>query len=644
MHKLVVSSRIVAALSILCADLRAQAEPASRIHWYLEQQLDQAQPNDRLPVYFVMADRLGYEHWFPRVNRLHVDERRMLVVAELKAYAEYTQADLIQKLRERETDGSVSGIRSVWLGNFIKCDASPYAVRQLARMPGLEEVRYDASWPLNLVEDSAPAVQGGMSSNGPMNTKADQVWAMGFTGQGVLAMNVDTVAAINHGDLVNRKWFNEGEIANNGIDDDNNGYIDDINGYNFFDNTANVSGPGSTSHGTHTAGAMVADGACSGVITGQAPDAKVMFGAVGACCPQNGPVNRAGEVAQWEAIQYGIDNGAHVQTSSHSYKNGFIPPPNYKMHRTVADNSLAAGLIRCNSTSNNGNEANNPTHLARIPFNVSTPGNIPSPYLDHNQTLVGGKSGVIGVGAHNVNNNQLERYSPRGPFAWHIDDMLAVNPSYPLANWSSAHNDYPWFNATMQGLLKPDLTGPTNTLSVTGTACGLGPISGTSNATPRVAGTMILWKSANMSLKPEDMAMIAHQSAVESGSVPGKENSWGAGRVDALAGLFLALCTHRANGEPAYSITHQAGTPLTLEVDTVPNCQTMIVQLSGPFDGGTFYAGTSGPTGDASVSVAVPANAAGSVMRTQCLTVCSTGPDALDRVLRSNVIEIHFVP
>jgi len=70
----------------------------------------------------------------------------------------------------------------------------------------------------------------------------------------------------------------------------------------------------------------------------------------------------------------------------------------------------------------------------------------------------------------------------------------------------------------------------------------------------------------------------------------------------------------------------------------------MIVQLSGPFDGGTFYAGTSGPSGDASVSVPVPAGAAGSVMRTQCITVCTAGPDSLDRVLRSNVIEIQFVP
>ena len=45
--------------------------------------------------------------------------------------------------------------------------------------------------------------------------------------------------------------------------------------------------------------------------------------------------------------------------------------------------------------------------------------------------------------------------------------------------------------------------------------------------------------------------------------------------VDALEGLFLALCTHRANGEPAWSITHRAGTDLMLEIDTAPNCEPL---------------------------------------------------------------------
>lgn len=635
-------------LSLVAADVCSQpaASTRDRIHWYLAHELDRARPTDQLPVYFVMADQLGHDHWFPRLHRLSIDRRRAIVMAELEDHATRTQRPLMDQLRAAEDAGLVSGIRSIWLGNFVKCRATPLIVRSLARLPGVREVRYVAAWPLDQIQDGSPPTEGGGTpGTGPINTHAVKVWALGFMGQGVIAMNADTVAAINHGDLVNRKWTNPGEIPGNGIDDDQNGYVDDINGYNFFDDNNNISS-GSLSHGTMTAGCMVADGACSGIVTGEAPAARVMYGAIGGCCPQTGPVNPGGEVAQWEAIQYAIQNGAHIQTSSHSYKNGFVPPPDYEMHRIVGDNSLAAGLIRCNSTSNNGAEANNPTHPARIPFNISAPGNIPPPYLDPAQQLVGQKSGVIGVGAHDRISNQLVSYSPRGPFAWHLEDVLAVNPSYPVAHWNAAMNDYPWWSGRRQGLLKPDVTGPTETLSLVGTACGTGNSNGTSNATPRVAGAMILWKCANMSLGPEDMAMIVHQSAVDIGNVPGKENNYGAGRVDALAGLFMALCVHRANGEPAWSITHRAGTPLTLEVDTLPGCVTVIAALAGrngPPLPNVFFAGPTGPTGDVSVTVPTAASAAGTVMYTRAITACDRH-GVVDRTLKSNVIEIRLVP
>jgi len=45
---------------------------------------------------------------------------------------------------------------------------------------------------------------------------------------------IDSGIDIEHEDLKNVLWYNTGEIAGNGIDDDKNGYIDDINGWNFL--------------------------------------------------------------------------------------------------------------------------------------------------------------------------------------------------------------------------------------------------------------------------------------------------------------------------------------------------------------------------------------------------------------------------
>ena len=44
---------------------------------------------------------------------------------------------------------------------------------------------------------------------------------------------LDTGVQLDHPDLRDALWTNEGEIPWNGIDDDGNGFIDDVHGYDF---------------------------------------------------------------------------------------------------------------------------------------------------------------------------------------------------------------------------------------------------------------------------------------------------------------------------------------------------------------------------------------------------------------------------
>ena len=55
-------------------------------------------------------------------------------------------------------------------------------------------------------------------------------------GSAVIVGVIDSGVDIEHEDLKNVIWVNEGEIPGNGIDDDRNGYIDDIHGWNFLGN------------------------------------------------------------------------------------------------------------------------------------------------------------------------------------------------------------------------------------------------------------------------------------------------------------------------------------------------------------------------------------------------------------------------
>ena len=122
----------VSALLIFVLTAGVSAQANGRVHPYLEDRLSRAGPAEKLPVYFTFADRLTYDHWFPRIDMLPIEERRDLVVAELKAHAARCQAKLLDELRKCGEQGQVEGIVCNWLGNFVHCKATPIAIRALA--------------------------------------------------------------------------------------------------------------------------------------------------------------------------------------------------------------------------------------------------------------------------------------------------------------------------------------------------------------------------------------------------------------------------------------------------------------------------------------------------------------------------------
>ncbi len=78
---------------------------------------------------------------------------------------------------------------------------------------------------------------------------------------------LDSCADIRHDDLKTHIWINNGEIADNGLDDDGNGYIDDYYGWNFYSNTNIVYGTDeNAAHGTHCAGIIAAAHNGSGIM------------------------------------------------------------------------------------------------------------------------------------------------------------------------------------------------------------------------------------------------------------------------------------------------------------------------------------------------------------------------------------------
>lgn len=54
----------------------------------------------------------------------------------------------------------------------------------------------------------------------------------------IIVAVIDSGVDVNHEDLQGKIWINEGEIADNGLDDDKNGYVDDVFGWSFLGGTA----------------------------------------------------------------------------------------------------------------------------------------------------------------------------------------------------------------------------------------------------------------------------------------------------------------------------------------------------------------------------------------------------------------------
>lgn len=170
--------------------------------------------------------------------------------------------------------------------------------------------------------------------------KAPEVWAKGYTGEGVVVAVLDTGVDYNHNDLKGNIWTNTKEVANNGQDDDGNGYVDDVFGWNFDgnnNNTLDVYG-----HGTHVSGTIAGVNNDFGV-TGVAYDAKIMSVKV---------LNDSGSgsyssIAQ--GIYYAVDNGAKVINLSLG-----SPFPNQTMEKAL-EYASSKGAIVVMAAGNNGN-------------------------------------------------------------------------------------------------------------------------------------------------------------------------------------------------------------------------------------------------------------------------------------------------
>jgi serine protease AprX len=489
-------------LKVDASVLRATADGKSQFLVYLDEQADLSG-----------ADALTSK----RAKGRYVYDR-------LRATAQRTQAPLRAQLKSL-------GIRheSFWITNAIWVVGGAGAVQAMAERPEVEHVFAVRAGGLDPPVDTPRNATMGANlalavGNNISHVNADDVWALGYTGQGVTVASADTGVEWTHPALKAKYRGWNGSTASH-----------DYNWHDGNPNPANTVCPGSSpepcdddeflggGHGTHTTGTMVGDDGAGNQI-GMAPGAKWI-----GCRNMNhglGVVPMYMACMEWFIAPTRIDGSAPDSSKAPDVVNnswGCVEACPAPLLQDVLQASRAAGIFYAVSAGNDGLGGPPPAAGCYT---------IEHPLARYPEAFT--------VGATYIGTDAIAEFSSRGP--------VLGDPTAPA------------------GLMKPNISAPGVDVRSSLKGGGYGLLSGTSMAGPHVAGLVALIISANPSLRGDvdRIEDIIEQTAVHLTTNEGcggdtatqvPNNTFGWGRIDALAAVREAIETLPPPGAAGDSAT-----------------------------------------------------------------------------------------
>jgi subtilisin family serine protease len=454
------------------------------------------------------------------------EEKGRFVYETLYNKAKATQGPILAWLQERKIEHRAYYIvNMIWVKGDLNIAMALASRADVARVEGNPQISNVPEPPV----DETPAETNEITAveQGINYTRAPQVWAMGFTGQGVVVAGADTGYRWDHTAIKGKYRGWDGATANHN--------------YNWHDSIHSGGGScGANSpapcddhgHGTHTMGTIVGDDGGTNQV-GMAPGARWI-----GCRNMdqgNGTPATYIECFEFFLAPYPI-GGTPAQgdptKAPHVTSNSWGCPPSEGCSantlQAAVEAQRAAGIMTVVAAGNSGSSCST----------VSDP---PAIY-----------DASYSVGALNNGTDTIASFSSRGPVV--IDSSLR---------------------------LKPDIAAPgTSVRSSTRTSTtSYGSLSGTSMATPHVAGAVALLWSAVPSLRGliDQTEVVLNSSAVhinstscDAGGTP--NNVYGHGRLDIKAAVDSQLAATisptgqlfpNTGGEGAINVTAASGVSWT---------------------------------------------------------------------------------
>ena len=156
----------------------------------------------------------------------------------------------------------------------------------------------------------------------------------------------------NHVDLIDNHWTNDAEVPGNGIDDDGNGFVDDYNGWNAGSNNDAI---GAGGHGTSVSGMIGAVGNNGSGGAGVNWDVEIMQVDMGGGLTESNVIAAYNYPYTMRDL-YNNSNGASgafVVATNASWGIDGANPANYPVWCAYYDDLGAVGILNCGATANN---------------------------------------------------------------------------------------------------------------------------------------------------------------------------------------------------------------------------------------------------------------------------------------------------
>jgi bacillopeptidase F len=452
---------------------------------FIEQSLvramDDAGPNEMIPVLLMLesaVDVVALKAQFEQ-NNTPVSMRAQLVMSALKQKAAETQPAVVDAITESGLQ--YEQVQTFWISNSIAFHGEPALISLIADLPNvaqmtLNEAMFSTITPEKVRSDVAKS-EGGIEP-GLAVIGAPEMWALGYTGLGRIAMTFDTGVWPDHPALTNRFLPNRMPIAST-----------------WFGYDSDLPSDKSSSHGTHVSGIMLGLDTATADTIGVAPRAyfiatdpivsniafvkpltDLMLGYEWSLNP-DGDESTSDDIPDVINNSWGRSND--VEDQDWDICPDFVIP--------VLNAVEAAGIANVFSAGNEGPD----------PESISVP--------------------------HNINTGLVNSFTVAAV------NGIGLGPSWNVANFSSRGPSLCGGEGSL--LIKPEVSAPGVNVRSSVDSDGYDLFSGTSMAAPHVSGAILLLKEAFPYLSGEELLLALYYTAIDQGE-PGEDNTYGMGVIN----------------------------------------------------------------------------------------------------------------